>query len=90
VLDPAAAHATYVAMARTTSTSARNVSQTPGRQRAAGLRVVTVRVPDLRNPAYRERLAAACDELAALPTVEGEADAAAGLAEAFKHMPGWP
>jgi len=76
-------------MARTTSTSARNAWQVRRRRRAAGLHAVTVWVPDLRNLAYRERLAAACNELAALAAMEGEADAAAGLADAFKHMPGW-
>ncbi len=76
-------------MARTTSTSAQNVSQARKRRRAPGLRAVTVWVPDLRNAAYRERVTAACNELTALPATEGEADAAAGLADAFMHMPGW-
>jgi hypothetical protein len=75
-------------MARTTSTSARNASPVRSR-RGAGLRAITVWVPDLRNLAYRERLTAACNELAALPATEAEADTTAGLAGAFKHVPGW-
>ena len=46
-------------------------------------------IPDIRDPAYRARLDAACRELAALPPAEAEADAAAGLANAFKYMSGW-
>ena len=59
------------------------------RQRAKGLRPATIWIPDIRDPSYRARLDAACRELAALPAAEADADAAAGLADAFKHMPGW-
>ena len=59
------------------------------RQRAKGLRPATIWIPDIRDPAYRARLDAACRELAALPTAKAEADAAAGLADAFKYMSGW-
>jgi hypothetical protein len=59
------------------------------RRRASGLRPVTIWMPDIRDPAYRRRVAAACEELSALPPPEAEADAAAGLADAFRHMPGW-
>jgi hypothetical protein len=59
------------------------------RQRAKGLRPATIWIPDIRDPAYRARLDAACRELAALASAEAEADAAAGLADAFKYMPGW-
>ena len=59
------------------------------RQRAKGLRTVTIWVPDLRDPGYRQRLAAACEELAALSSAEATADAAAGMSVAFMHMPGW-
>ncbi|HEY7576486.1 MAG TPA: antitoxin MazE-like protein [Acetobacteraceae bacterium] len=58
-------------------------------QRAKGLRPATIWIPDIRDPAYRARLDAACRELAALASAEAEADAAAGLADAFKYMPGW-
>jgi hypothetical protein len=59
------------------------------RQRAKGLRPVTIWMPDIRDPAYRQRVAAACDSLAALSAAEADDDAAAGLADAFRHMPGW-
>ena len=59
------------------------------RQRAKGLRTVTIWVPDLRDPGYRQRLAAACEELAALSSAEAATDAAAGLSVASMHMPGW-
>jgi hypothetical protein len=59
------------------------------RQRAKGLRPATIWIPDIRDPAYRARLDAACSELAALPPADAEADAAAGLADAFKYMSGW-
>lgn len=59
------------------------------RRREQGLRTVTIWLPDVRNPSYRRRLTAACDELARLSAVEAEADTAAGLADAFKHMPEW-
>jgi hypothetical protein len=59
------------------------------RQRAKGLRPATIWIPDIRDPAYRARLDAACRELATLVPAEAEADAAAGLADAVKYMPGW-
>jgi len=59
------------------------------RQRAKGLRPATIWIPDIRDPAYRARLDAACRELAALAPAEADADAAAGLADAFKHTAGW-
>jgi hypothetical protein len=59
------------------------------RQRAKGLRPATIWIPDIREPAYRARLDAACRELAALPAAEAEADAAAGLADAFKYTSEW-
>ena len=52
------------------------------------LRPATIWILDIRDSAYRARLDAACRELAALPTAEAAADAAAGLADAFKYMPG--
>jgi len=48
------------------------------RQRAKGLRPATIWIPDIRDPAYRAGLDAACREVAALPAAEAEADAAAG------------
>ena len=59
------------------------------RQRAKGLRTVTIWMPDIRDPGYRRRLAAACEALATLPQAETAADAEAGLAGAFAHIPGW-
>jgi hypothetical protein len=59
------------------------------RQRAKGLRPATVWIPDIRDPAYRARLDAACRELADLLLAEAEAVAAEGLANAFRHTPGW-
>jgi hypothetical protein len=59
------------------------------RQRAKGLRPATIWIPDIRDPAYRARLDAACRELGDLSPAEAEADAAAGLADAFRHIPGW-
>jgi len=59
------------------------------RQRAKGLRPATIWIPDIRDPAYRARLDAASRELAALPAAEADADAAAGLADAFKYTPEW-
>jgi hypothetical protein len=60
------------------------------RQRAKGLRPATIWIPDIRDPAYHARLDAACRELAALPPAEADSDAAAGFADAFKYMSGWP
>jgi hypothetical protein len=59
------------------------------RQHEKGLRPATIWIPDVRDPAYRARLDAACRELAALAPAEAEADASAGLADAAKHMSGW-
>ena len=59
------------------------------RQRERGLRPATIWIPDIRDPVYRARLDAACCELATLSRSEADADAAAGLAGAFKHMPEW-
>jgi hypothetical protein len=59
------------------------------RQRAKGLRPATVWIPDIRDPAYRARLDAACRELAALSPAEAEADASAGLSDAVKYISGW-
>ena len=59
------------------------------RQRAKGLRTVTIWMSDLRDPGYRQRLASACEELAALSSAEAATDAAAGLSVASMHMPGW-
>jgi hypothetical protein len=60
------------------------------RQRAKGLRPATTWIPDIRDPAYRACLDAACRELAALSPAEADADAAAGFADAFEYMSGWP
>ncbi|HTW69102.1 MAG TPA: antitoxin MazE-like protein [Acetobacteraceae bacterium] len=54
------------------------------RQRAKGLRPATIWIPDIRDPAYRARLDAACRELAALSPADVDADAAAG-----RHRFGW-
>ncbi|MGH6680159.1 MAG: antitoxin MazE-like protein [Bradyrhizobium sp.] len=70
-------------------TAARRATRFRERQRAKGLRPATIWIPDIRDPAYRARLDATCRELAALPPAEAEADAAAGLADAFKYTPGW-
>jgi Protein of unknown function (DUF3018) len=59
------------------------------RQRAKGLRAATIWIPDIRDPAYRARLDAACRELADLSRADADADAAAGLADAFKYTAGW-
>ena len=58
------------------------------RQRAKGLRPATIWIPDIRDPAYRARLDAACRELAALSPADADADAAAGVADAFKYTLG--
>ena len=79
---------TYNVMASSRTASIR-AAKFRDRQRAKGLRPATIWIPDIRDPAYRARLDAACRELAALPTAEAEADAAAGLADAFKYMSGW-
>jgi hypothetical protein len=66
------------------------VDSTTGTTRAASFRdPATIGIPDIRDPAYRARLDAACRELAALPAAEAEADAAAGLADAFKYTSEW-
>jgi len=88
VLDPSRPSVTYNAMANSRTASTR-AAKFRDRQRAKGLRPATVWIPDIRDPAYRARLDAACRELAALPPAEAEADAAAGLADAFKFMSGW-
>ena len=88
MLDPICPGVTYNAMANTRTANIR-AARFRDRQRAKGLRPATIWIPDIRDPAYRARLDAACRELAALPAAEGEADAAAGLADAFKHMSGW-
>jgi hypothetical protein len=75
-------------MASTKTASAR-AAKFRDRQRAKGLRPATIWIPDISDPVYRARLDAACRELAALPPAEADADAAAGLADAFKHMSGW-
>jgi Protein of unknown function (DUF3018) len=59
------------------------------RQRAKGLRPATIWIPDIRDPAYRARLDAACRELAALSHGDANANAAAGLADAFNYTTGW-
>ena len=88
VLDRRQPGVTYNAMASSGTASIR-AAKFRDRQRAKGLRPATIWIPDIRDPAYRARLDAACRELAALPTAEAEADAAAGLADAFKYMSGW-
>ena len=88
VLDRRQPGVTYNAMASSRTASIR-AAKFRDRQRAKGLRPATIWIPDIRDPAYRARLDAACRELAALPTAEAEADAAAGLADAFKYMLGW-
>ena len=88
VLDPSHGGVTYNAMASSRTASIR-AAKFRDRQRAKGLRPATIWIPDIRDPAYRARLDAACRELAALPPAEAEADAAAGLANAFKYMSGW-
>jgi hypothetical protein len=72
-----------------TKTATARAAKFRDRQRAKGLRPATIWIPDIRDPVYRARLDAACRELAALPPAEADADAAAGLADAFKHMSGW-
>lgn len=88
VLDPSRRGVTYNTMANSRTARIR-ASKFRDRQRAKGLRPATIWIPDIRDPAYRARLDAACRELAALPPAEAEADAAAGLADAFKYMSGW-
>ena len=88
VLDPVRPGVTYNAMAKSRTANIR-AARFRDRQRAKGLRPATIWIPDIRDPAYRASLDAACRELAALPAAEAEADAAAGLAGAFKHMSGW-
>jgi hypothetical protein len=56
---------------------------------AKGLRPVTIWIPDIRDPVYRARLDTACRELVALSSLEADAGAAAGLADAFKYTQGW-
>jgi hypothetical protein len=58
-------------------------------QRGKGLRPATIWILDIRDPACRARLDAACRELAALPAAEAEADTAAGLADGFKYSSEW-
>jgi hypothetical protein len=72
-----------------TKTARARAAKFRDRQRAKGLRPATIWIPDIRDPVYRARLDAACRELAALPLAEADADAAGGLADAFKHMSGW-
>ena len=88
MLDPVRPGVTYNAMASTRTANIR-AARFRDRQRAKGLRPATIWIPDIRDPAYRARLDAACRELAALSPAEAEADAAAGLAGAFEHMSGW-
>lgn len=88
LLDRSAECVTYNAMSQSKSANAR-AARFRDRQRAKGLRPVTIWMPDIRDPSYRQRLAAACTELATLSGLEAEADAAAGLADAFQHMSGW-
>lgn len=59
------------------------------RQRAKGLRAATIWIPDIRDPADQARLDATCRVLAALSSADAEADAAAGLADAVRHITGW-
>ena len=73
----------------TSRTATVRASRFRDRQRAKGLRPATIWIPDIRDPAYRARLDAACRELAALPSAEADADAAAGLADAFEYTAGW-
>jgi hypothetical protein len=79
---------TYNAMASSRTASIR-AAKFRDRQRTKGLRPATIWIPDIRDPAYRARLDAACRELAALPPAAADADAAAGFADAFKYMSGW-
>jgi hypothetical protein len=72
-----------------TSTAVVRAARFRDRQRAKGLRPATIWIPDIRDPAYRARLDAACRELAALSPTEADADADAGLADAFKYGAGW-
>lgn len=63
------------------------VARLRDRRRAAGLRPVVLWLPDTTNPAYRERIAEQCRQLATL-TADEQA-----MAEAFEHeaeqTPGW-
>lgn len=72
-----------------TKTALARAARFRDRQRAKGLRPATIWIPDIRDPAYRARLDAACRELAALMPAEADADAAAGLADAFTYTAGW-
>jgi hypothetical protein len=71
-----------------TNTALARAARFRDRQRAKGLRPATIWIPDIRDPVYRARLDAACRELASLTPTEADADAAAGLADAFKHTAG--
>jgi hypothetical protein len=88
LLDPEHQGVTYNVMGKSITARIR-AANFRDRQRARGLRPATIWIPDIRVPAYRARLDAACRELAALAPAEAEADASAGLADAVKHMSGW-
>ena len=60
------------------------------REREKAPRQAAFWIPDIRDPTDRARLDAACRELAALTSAAADADAGAGLADAFKHTPELP
>ena len=87
-LDSEGGSVTYNGMVNTDTALVR-AARFRERQRAKGLRPATIWIPDIRDAGYRARLDAACRELATLSRAEGDADAAAGLADAFKYITGW-
>ena len=72
-LDRMSRSVTYNGMADTDTALAR-AARFRDRQRAKGLRAATIWIPDIRDPAYRARLDAACRELAYLSPAEADAE----------------